>query len=452
MDISKHLEKAEEALRRKNFDGAMGLFEQLLELSPNDCRARKGLLAAAWKRFEYKKPMRALLLASASPNLAAGKSMATMKKWAQAATSYQKACLIDPTNESWAMTLAESLELGGLADGALAVYQHVGEVNPQNLEAWKRAGALLYQKKDLDGALAHYEKALSINPRDQDALKARKNLAAEGILQQKGFETAASSREIMKDKEGQRRLEQDSRLHKTEEEKSESIERLQKEMESGAPDPRRLEKIGRLQESKGDWEAAISSYEKAIQLDPASFDLKLLLDAAELKRLDHKIEQAREAAPNDPTAAEKLKRLEANRLNLELQQASQRASEHPTDLGLRFKLGKLFVRAGRTDEAIGELQKAVADPRWKLECNVLLGQCFFKKNLFDLARKQLEKALEQTSSGSAKAKEILYNLGLIAERMGANADAAGFYSRIYEVDIGYRDVAAKVEQLRGAGN
>ena len=47
-----------------------------------------------------------------------------------------------------------------------------------------------------------------------------------------------------------------------------------------------------------------------------------------------------------------------------------------------------------------------------------------------------------------RAKEILYNLGDLAAAEGSGEEARSFYARIYEVDIGYRDVAAKMEEFR----
>ena len=60
------------------------------------------------------------------------------------------------------------------------------------------------------------------------------------------------------------------------------------------------------------------------------------------------------------------------------------------------------------------------------------------------ARKQYERALEGTNGTDDRAKEILYNLGTIAENEGNPEEARSFFIRIYEVDIGYRDVADKM--------
>jgi hypothetical protein len=42
-------------------------------------------------------------------------------------------------------------------------------------------------------------------------------------------------------------------------------------------------------------------------------------------------------------------------------------------------------------------------------------------------------------------KEIVYNLGLVYERMDDPEKSLGCMKQIYEVDYGYRDVARRVE-------
>ena len=84
------------------------------------------------------------------------------------------------------------------------------------------------------------------------------------------------------------------------------------------------------------------------------------------------------------------------------------------------------------------------EPRVRGEALFLLGQCFQKKGIVDLAQKEYERALEGTNGIDNRAKEILYNLGTIAEDRGDSEGARSCYIRIYEVDIGYRDVAAKM--------
>ena len=76
----------------------------------------------------------------------------------------------------------------------------------------------------------------------------------------------------------------------------------------------------------------------------------------------------------------------------------------------------------------------------------------FERNIsrrLDLAQKEYESALQVTEEKSERAKEILYSLGTIAEAQGNSEGARSFYIRIYEIDIGYRDVAEKMGTLSG---
>ena len=77
-----------------------------------------------------------------------------------------------------------------------------------------------------------------------------------------------------------------------------------------------------------------------------------------------------------------------------------------------------------------------------------LAQCFQKKGFMDLAKKEYHRALGAHPNVDERAQEILYNLGAIAEAEEDSAEARSCYARIYQVDIGYRDVAQKMEQLK----
>jgi tetratricopeptide (TPR) repeat protein len=94
------------------------------------------------------------------------------------------------------------------------------------------------------------------------------------------------------------------------------------------------------------------------------------------------------------------------------------------------------------------LQRAALDPRCGRDAGVLLGDCFKQKGYLDLARKEYEKALGPVGVLDDRAKEILYTLGAIAEEAGDAAQARVHYARIFETDVGYKDVAAKMERLR----
>ena len=108
-----------------------------------------------------------------------------------------------------------------------------------------------------------------------------------------------------------------------------------------------------------------------------------------------------------------------------------------------------LMTAYLVDRAIAELQQAVKDPRKKVDALFLLGRAFRGKDLGDLAKAQLVKALDAGGGQTGKrGLEILYELGSVAEEAGQTAEALQQYSDILEQEIGYRDVARKVEHLK----
>ncbi len=75
----------------------------------------------------------------------------------------------------------------------------------------------------------------------------------------------------------------------------------------------------------------------------------------------------------------------------------------------------------------------------------LLGRGYSELGMFDLAAKQLEDAAKEILSMDAMKKEIVYNLGLVYERMKEREKSLNCMKQIYEADYGYKDVAARVE-------
>lgn len=450
MDLSKHLEKAEDAIRRKNFDFGIDLYRQLLTVSPGDYNARAGLHRAYYKKHEAKPTPGWIAKVQGGPSLALARTLIAAKNHARAAEALESYLSLDPNNISANLELGATLEAAHLTDAALAVYETAAEAIPTAGDAWKRAGGILTKKREFARAIECYNKALEVNPRDQESLKARKDLAAEGALVTSGLEGGGHSRDLIKDKSHAAELERKQRVVQTGEEIDAEIDRLMGDLANEPGSIVTLREIAKLYERKNDLDAALDCIDRALQYTPNDFELKTRRGALKTRVLEREIEQLRARAANDPSAGEALARAEKEKLAFEVEDARARVSEHPNDLTFRYKLGRILLKFGEVDEAVGELQKAVVDPRVKTDALVALGQAFFKKNLFDLARRQLEKALETIPPSSPRTKEVLYNLGVISEKTEAAKDALGFYLRIYEMDISYRDVADKVKKLQGS--
>ena len=200
-----------------------------------------------------------------------------------------------------------------------------------------------------------------------------------------------------------------------------------------------------VHEKLRDPEAALDLLERALSYRKDSVDLASKVSALRGKSLKKAIARADKAG--DTAEAD---RLEGELRDLELGDLRARIELTPGDPNLRLELGKALLRQESHDEAASELQKALQDPRLASEARGLLARCWQEKGFLDLAKNEYTRALEGVPEAGERAREILYNLGAIAEAEGNLAEARSFYSRVFEVDIGYRDVAQKMEQLRGS--
>jgi tetratricopeptide (TPR) repeat protein len=446
MDLSKHLEKAEEAVKRKNYAFAVNLYGQLLALQPDNGQARAGLRTALFKKAEQRKPSKLVAILGGGLSLLTAKIATTFRGHAAAAKSYERYLALDPLNEGANLALARALEKAGFTKSALAVFRAFAEQQPRCLEAAREAGRLLYEQGKLDDALAMYEQALKIDPRDQDALRARKNLAAEGALSKSGIATAQSSRELVKDKEATKKLERAQRLHLSVEEIEAELDEVEKRLATAPNDVDALVRGAELQEMRRDPRAALDFLEQAQSVRPDDAALATKVADQRIKLQERNVEDA--LARGDEVAAANARKVLAA---LKASEYRRRVTANPSDLGLRFELGAALYESGDLEPAIAELQQAVKDPRRATEAMLTLGRAFRQKGMADLARGQFEKALAAGGGPSGRiGKEVLYELGTLAEETGDREAAKTHFASILELEWGYRDAADRVAKLQSS--
>ena len=162
---------------------------------------------------------------------------------------------------------------------------------------------------------------------------------------------------------------------------------------------------------------------------------------AMIRKFDHAIAQLDAQAPD---YAEKSAQLKTERDNYLLSEISQRAERYPGDLGIRFELAELLFKLGKFNEAMPEFQKAQANPHKRLQAMSYLGQCFAACGMNDIAARQLQNALKEKPVFDDEKKDMTYALAIVFEKMGKQNEADDLYKQIFEVDMGFKDVKAKV--------
>lgn len=119
------------------------------------------------------------------------------------------------------------------------------------------------------------------------------------------------------------------------------------------------------------------------------------------------------------------------------------------DYDTRYNLGIAYKEMGLLDEAIAEFQLAAKDEARLLECSSMLGICFMEKGMPKLAVKWFEKGLKAPGRTEEEYQGLRYDLAAAYEAAGEVEEALGLYTDLYGQNANFRDVAAKVRQLRG---
>ena len=96
-------------------------------------------------------------------------------------------------------------------------------------------------------------------------------------------------------------------------------------------------------------------------------------------------------------------------------------------------------------EAIPELQQARQNPHIRTKALLLLGRCFERKNMNDLAVNAFTDASKELSVMDNTKKEVLYELAMVFEKINKRDEYLEALKEIYNNDYGYRDVAKRVE-------
>ncbi len=446
MNIDKLIEKGEDALKKRNYDYSISILLEAIAFGPNNRKARELLRRAELKKHEANYPS-AGALAIFGLGAKTGMFFAGLGKKGNP-EAYMMACerylKLDPKSLSVNMKLGASAAAANHLHAAVLAYETAAEHHPQNVTALKALGSLLWQQGEIQRAHDVFDKACRIAPNDQEAVKSRKNLAAEVSLKTTGFESAKSSQDLVKDKDQAAKLERGTRIYRTDEDLADERKKLEASIES---DPKNIELMLDLVEiiqKQNDYDGAVAVLDKAIALRPADTAIAFQRGDLVMTKLEEEV-----YALNKEGKKEEAAKKESALLGFKAEEFARRVKAYPTDLNFRYNLAKLMLQQGKLDDAIAQFQQTVKDPKYKSESQLRLGQAFAEKGNFDLAIRQLKNALDGTTGMSERAKEIHYSLGDIHERNGDKAKAAEEFGKVYEVDIGFRDVVDRIAKLGG---
>jgi tetratricopeptide (TPR) repeat protein len=446
-----HWLKAVAAIELRNFGYAISLLQAILKQEPEFLTGRQLLRRS--EVTQHRAAKKSFFNISTAP-IAVMKAQREIKKDPRHAVEMiEKVLENEPYNRQANLVLKDAAVAAGWPEIGVFALQTLLEEHPRDVKVLHQLGRLYHDTGQSESEVEVYNRITAVDPLDAEAVRLGKDASARASMSSGGWTQAESYRDLIKDKEVAISLEQQSRMKLSSESIDQQINEVFARHQAEPKNVDLARKLGALNEEKGDLAHALSWYQYAAELTGGSdTGLTRRVSDLKMKQSQHEIAQHEEFlathGPEDPSYRSRSEQLEAtrrNRAELLIGEARKGVERNPTDLQLRFELGEQLVNAGQFRDALPELQRARQNPNARLKAMNLLGRCYGELGMLDLAMKQFEEAAKEILSMDAMKKEIVYNLGLIYEKMGERNKSLDCMKQIYEADYGYKDVAKRVE-------
>ena len=296
-----------------------------------------------------------------------------------------------------------------------------------------------------------FRSILKVDPRDMNAIKGEKDAAAKTSIKTQGWGDGGDFRSKMKDAGEAAKLEKLAKQGMTQDEMEQFLAETIELYNADQTNIVVVKRMADLYERLGEFDNALTFFEYALTLNPGDVSMTRKVENLRNKVDDQRLVQMEaeiEADPGAPDIEDKraqimeIKRGRAQKL---IEEAKGRVERNPTDKSLRYELGQALFEGGYFTEAIPELQQARANPHIRTKAMLILGRCFEKKNMNDLAESALSEAAKEIVAMDNIKKELLYELALVRQKMGKTESYLEALKEIYNTDYGYRDVAKRVE-------
>ena len=444
--------KAESAMELRNWSYAVSLIQAILVKEPGFLDGRKRLRMAAVKENEGKRGVKM-----------GGEALKVMKLQGQVkkdqlgvmAQLEKDVLASDPYNAQGNELLYEAASAAGLFSTAGFALETFISGDPENLKFYHKLGDFYMAREIFDKASEIFGKIVDKNRTDLEATKKYKDATARGSIAYQKWDSEGDWRDLLKDKDASKDLESKGRAAMTPEMLQTQADALSAEY---AQDQNNLEVTKRLAntyEELEQFETALSFYEWAFHLssnDPALekkvASIRETVNKNHLESLQRFVDENPEH-PDIEQYRQQLIEAEKSQIDILIGESRERVDRNQTDNELRYELGSRLFRATQYREAIQHLQQAKRSPNLRIKVMSLLGQCYERMNMTDLAASQFEEAITELQVMDETKKELLYNLGLLYERLENMPKYLEALKQIYSVDYVYRDVAERVERSYG---
>ena len=437
-------EKAMSALERGNAGYALDMLKQVIDVEPRFSLGRKNLRIAQVKALLATKPnamthQMATLKGTFTMMGAQGK----LKKDPKAALDgAEKLLALDPLNLPFLKFFAQAAEAAEMPELAVQTLEIARPYFAKDVEFLRLLARLYIATNQPSGAKDCYAAVAELLPNDQVAIKNLKDAAALDTMKAGGWNDMKSDfRSKLKDKKEAILLEQQAKSVKGDSDIDTLIASRLLEIQREPQNMNFRRALADLYVRAERFDDALKALEEATKAagrsDP---QIERTTSLIKVRKLDAVIAAAK-AAGDEATAAAQ----EAAKATFLYDDAVEMVKRYPNDLQFRYELGYQYYLRKQYNEAIEEFQLAQRNPQRRTRALYYLALCFREKGQPDIAFEQLQKAASELTLMDETKKDVVYEMGVLAELMGRKDEAVAFFKEIYSVDIKYRDISQRIE-------
>ncbi|MGD8450473.1 MAG: hypothetical protein PVJ57_01525 [Phycisphaerae bacterium] len=299
----------------------------------------------------------------------------------------------------------------------------------------------------LQAAVESLEYLLVRMPGDEDLRIEQRDLAGKLAIARGKYEDADTFRDSLQDAEQQKLLHDADRSKQAEDTYEAVVAAARKAWEAEPTVPKVInalvDALLRREVAKEENEAVVVLMKAYEQSNDYSY--KVRADDVRLRQLARQtrrvLAQARESGAAEDAQQARLARLEE--LQTEMEVYRERVDKYPTDLRLKYRLGRTLFAAKEYDEAIPVLQIAQGDPRSRRQCQLLIGRAFYEKQAPAQAVEVLKELLTDDELSDDQSREAMYWQARALEADGRIDDARSAYGKLLRQDYNYADGDAR---------
>ncbi len=391
------------------------------------------------------------------------KRAAVEGNWAEVLRTGPKVLANQPGHVPMLVALAEGCAAAGYAAAELCYWNAAVDAAGDTVEGQRRAGAALARLQEYDAALACWRKAEAAEREGEQASEAILAITVAQSRRRNGLTRSGEARgdEAREVGRGKRRVSAMQRpiFPKREGQllgatnaagmvltEIQQLEAAIRERPAMAELYLQLAQLYLDKDREYDAERLLAKGREATDRDGRVQemwdDVTMLRHAKRVKLAKQEVK----AADNPQTRAAHAQAVK-ERDRAELDVFRGRCQRKPDDAGSQLQLGLRLRRAEKPHEACEHFEKAMQSAEQRGAAAVALGDCLVV--LGELPKALAQYRVAAFGGSSEEKKEALYQAGMLALKMKLGRLARRYLGEVVEVDAGYRDAAAKLEECEG---